>query len=143
MNRSTFLGALAVGLVAASAPGMGAAHQGQDSEEYKSTADTIVLLRDELSTTKGKEVTVMRLELPPGWVGGRHYHTGDVFVYVLEGAFVIDVEGAERKVFRAGEVYHEAVNAEMLARNASTTEPTRLILFQVRKQGEPLMIKAD
>jgi quercetin dioxygenase-like cupin family protein len=145
MNHKTFPGVLVVGLtvIAASALWAGEPDQDERGEAYVSTAKTIAVLRDDLSTIRGKEVNVMRLELPPGWVGERHYHTGDVFVYVLEGKFVVDVDGEDRKVFGPGEVYHEAVNTAMLARNASTTQRTRLILFQVGDKGEPLMMKAD
>ena len=89
-----------------------------------------------------KEGTVLRIELPVGWVAGRHYHTGDVFVCVISGEFVVDVEGQGRQQFRPGEVYHEAVNTTMQARNPSTTERTSLILFQIGGKGEPLMLVA-
>ena len=81
-------------------------------------------------------------EFPPGWVGGRHYHTGDVFVYVLEGTFVVDVEGEERQTFGPGQVYHEALNRVMQARNLSTAERTKILVFQVGDKGVPQMIKA-
>ena len=73
----------------------------------------------------GKEGTVLRIELPVGWVGGWHYHTGDVFVYVVSGEFVVDVEGQGRKQFRPGDVYHEAVNTTMQARNPSAKSGPR------------------
>jgi len=60
----------------------------------------------------------------------------------VSGEFVVDVEGQGRKQFRSGEVYHEAVNTTMQARNPSAMEPTTLILFQMAAKGEPLMIVA-
>ncbi len=143
MNHKAFVLVVGLMVIAASAPWAGEPDQDERGKAYVSTAKTAVVLRDDLSTIRGKEANVMRLELPPGWVGERHYHTGDVFVYVLEGKFVVDVDGEDRKVFGPGEVYHEAVNTPMRARNASTTERTRLILFQVGDKGEPLMMKAD
>ena len=96
------------------------------------------MLKEDLVALPGKEATVMELELPAGWVGEKHYHTGDVFVYVQEGRFVVDVEGQGRKSFDPGQVYHEAVNTSMQARNMSTSGRTRLLLFQVGNKGEPL-----
>jgi quercetin dioxygenase-like cupin family protein len=112
-------------------------------EEYKSTAKMAQLLRDDLTTIAGKEATVQAVELAPGWVGEKHFHTGDVFVYVQEGRFVVDVSGEGEKVFEPGQVYHEAINTVMQARNGAGGTPTRLLLFQVGSKGEPLMLKAQ
>lgn len=114
----------------------------QGREEYRSTADLTLVLQDALSAIEDKEAKVLRVVFPAGWVGERHYHTGDVFVYVLKGRFAVDVEGEQRQTFDPGEVYHEALNKVMQARNLSTTEPTELILFQVGDENEPLMIRA-
>ncbi len=114
----------------------------QEREEYVTTGEVTTLLQDSLFAIEGKEVNILMTEFPPGWVGGRHYHTGDVFVYVLEGTFVVDVEGEERQTFGPGQVYHEALNRVMQARNLSTAEPTKILVFQVGNKGELLMIKA-
>jgi quercetin dioxygenase-like cupin family protein len=120
----------------------GAQSQTGGREEYRTTAVQEIVLRSDLASVPGKEGTVLRLELPAGWTGDWHYHTGDVFVYVVEGQFVVDVEKEPRKQFGPGQVYHEAVNTSMQARNPSATERTRLILFQVGGKGEPLMFRA-
>lgn len=111
-------------------------------QEYVSTAPTRTALKDPLFAMPGKEAHVIEVTLPAGWVGPRHYHTGDVFVYVAAGQFTVDVDGEGRKVFEAGEVYHEARNTNMQARNQSATVETKLILFQVGDVGEPLMMMA-
>ena len=114
----------------------------QEREEYVTTGEVTTILQDPLFAIEGKEASISLTEFPPGWIGGRHYHTGDVFVYVLEGIFIVDVDGEERQTFRRGEVYHEALNRVMQARNFSTTEPTKILVFQVGDKGEPRMIKA-
>lgn len=110
--------------------------------EYKTSANQQTILKSDLVSVPGKEGTVLRVELEKGWVGDWHYHTGDVFVYVVSGQFAVDVEGQGRKQFGPGQVYHEAVNTTMQARNPSSTQPTVLILFQVGGKGEPLMLIA-
>lgn len=112
-------------------------------EEYVSTADLNTVLEDDLKAIEGMESRVLEVEFPAGWVGERHYHTGDVFVYVLEGELVVDVDGEGRLTFGPGEVYHEALNTVMQARNPRPDAGTRAILFQVGKEGEPLMIRAN
>ena len=102
-----------------------------------------ILLQDPLYAVPGKQAHLLRIEYPAGWIGERHYHTGDVFLYVLSGAFTVDVDGAERKTLRAGQAYHEALNKVMQARNASTTEPTTILLFRVGNQGERTTVISD
>lgn len=148
MKRLTciYAATLAVlGGLIASVPDASAQSKGSDKrkEEYVSTAKATPLLQAELQAFPGKEVQVLEYELAPGWVGGRHYHTGDVFVYIREGEFVVDVDGQGRKTFGPGQVYHEPVNVKMTARNGATNKPTRILLFQVGNKAEPLMIKAD
>lgn len=132
MGTAMLLGIVAVSTISAQEP----------RKEYVSTADMTTVLRSDLVAISGKEAHILRVELPAGWIGGRHYHTGDVFVYVVDGEFVVDVDEEGRKTFGSGEVYHEAVNKVMQARNPSTTVRTKLILFQVSDKGEPLMIMA-
>lgn len=89
------------------------------SKEYVTIAKQEAVLKSDLISVPGKEGTVLRVDLPRGWIGDWHYHTGDVFVYVISGQFAVDVEGEGRKQFGPGHVYHEAVNTTMRARNPS------------------------
>lgn len=116
--------------------------QAETREEYVATAKLNLVLQDDLKALPGTEARILEVEFPAAWVGERHYHTGDVFVYVLQGEFVVDVEGQGRLRFGPGEVYHEALNTVIQARNPSTEVPTKVILLQVGEKGEPLMIRA-
>jgi len=112
------------------------------AEEYKSKAQKTKLLYTKLDSGKDLEARVIRFDFPPGYVGGKHYHPGDVFVYVQKGSFTVKVDG-EMHAFKAGEVYRELPNVPMLASNGSTTEETTIIVFQVGAVGEPVMVKAE
>jgi quercetin dioxygenase-like cupin family protein len=101
------------------------------------------LLADPLAAAPGKQAHLLRIVYPPGWVGRRHYHTGDVFLYVLEGRFTVEVDGGKQTTIGPGEVYHEAVRTVMQARNPSQSQPTKLLLFQVGGQGERLTVITD
>jgi quercetin dioxygenase-like cupin family protein len=114
-----------------------------DHEQPHGRSKQEILLQDPLHAIPGKQAHLLRIEYPPGWVGQRHYHTGDVFLYVLSGAFTVDVDGAKRTTIRAGESYHEALDKVMQARNASATEPTTILLFQVGNQGERMTVVTD
>jgi quercetin dioxygenase-like cupin family protein len=76
-------------------------------------------------------------------VGGKHYHTGPVYVYVLEGSFTVDEQGKPRQTFTAGQLYEEPIGTPMQARNISTSEQLTILLFQVHIPGEPLAYRVE
>ena len=86
-------------------------------QEYKSKAKVTSLLQKPLDGVEGKEVIIKHFDIPPGFVGGKHYHPAPVFVYVLEGEFTIETEGKGRQTFKAGELYQEPIGSPMRGRN--------------------------
>ena len=106
-------------------------------------ADKKTLIDEPLHGMEARIVTIDHLTVPPGWIGGKHYHTGPVYVYVLEGSFTIDEQGKERRTFKAGELYKEPIGVPMQARNPNASEPLKVLVFQVTPRGEPQMVKAD
>jgi len=142
MRRRLSMLGVAIGIISSAAIAADT-HGASDKEEYKSTAEQTPLLRSELEALPGNEVTIMRIDFPAGWTGGKHYHTGDVFLYVLEGELVLEFEGQEPETLGPGKAYHESVNKVMTALNPSTTQGAKVIVFQVGAKDEPLMIKAE
>ena len=106
-------------------------------------ADIRTLISEPLHGVEAQIATIDHYTLPPGWVGGKHYHTGPVYVYVLEGSFTIDEQGKERQTFRQGELYKEPIGLPMQALNLNAAEPLKLVVFQVTPKGEPKMVKSD
>ena len=132
-----------LGLLLAGAFSLGAAF-GQDAQaaEYKSKATVKSLVEVPLVGVEGQTVIIKHVTFPPGFVGGRHFHPGAVFVYVLEGQLTI--ETMERTItISEGEVYQEVPQMVMLARNVSASQTTKIVLFQVGETGKPMMIKAQ
>jgi quercetin dioxygenase-like cupin family protein len=144
MDRSAIAMSLIVagGLIAASMGGQETL--AAEKEAYVSPgADKTTLINESLHGVKARIMTIDRHTMPAGWVGGKHYHTGPVYVYVLEGSFTIDEQGKERRTFKAGELYKEPIGAPMQARNLNASEPLKLLVFQVTPKGEPLMVKVE
>jgi quercetin dioxygenase-like cupin family protein len=142
MTRTTAFRLALVGAAAWGALGIGAPSAQERRETYVPPARMERLSQREVPDQQAV-VTIDRYTLDAGYVGGRHYHTGPVTVYVLEGAFTIDEDGKPRRTFRAGETYEEPVGTPMQARNLSADGPTRILVVQVTKPGEPLMYRAD
>jgi quercetin dioxygenase-like cupin family protein len=109
--------------------------------EYKSKAEVKSLYEGVLSGVDGKIVIVKHFTLSAGFVGGKHFHPGNVFVYVLEGEFTVETEKGSLTV-RAGEVYPEVPGMVMRAKNLSTSGPHKIVVFQVGDTGKPMMVKA-
>ena len=134
---------LLIEAIAASAFGAFAVSAQEKKEAYVPTAEVKTLLDKPLPGVEGQQVTVLHGTFPPGWLGGRHYHSGPVYVYVLEGSFTVDEQGKPRQTITAGQLYEEPIGTPMQARNVNTSQPLKILLFQVNRHGEPLAYKAD
>ena len=99
------------------------------------------LLKQSLDGMDGMEANVVLFEVEPGFETERHIHPGHLFIFVLEGAIKIDLEGEDEPIrIAAGKAAYEPANTPMVGRNASSTEGARFVVFQVGEAGEPLMV---
>ena len=92
-----------------------------------------------LADSPGKEGIVLTVSYPPGGVSPAHRHNADVFVYVLEGAVVMQVAGGKEMTLSAGQTFYESPSdIHSVSRNASATAPAKILVFAVKAQGAPL-----
>ena len=103
-------------------------------------AKTTVLFTQKLEGLPGFSVQVVLVEGPPGWVGGRHYHPGHVFVYMLDGTYQLNYDDLTSRTVLPGEVFYEAPNSVMRSKNGSSTEWVRDIVFQILRDGQPAAV---
>ena len=91
-------------------------------------------------TMDGWEVTVSYVDYAPGRVGAAHRHPGFVLAYVLEGAVVARISGqGEEKTYTAGQMFYEQPGAtHEVSKNASQTQPARLLAMIFAKKGSTL-----
>ena len=134
MKLPTFARPAFASLVAAAAlVGATGGAQAQAKAEIKDVMKTA------LSVPAAQEVTVRRYDVPPGWATSEHYHTGHMFLYVVEGTGTMETEGQSRTA-RAGEVLQQLPNKHMVMRNASTSERLKFVLFQVGATEAPVVV---
>jgi quercetin dioxygenase-like cupin family protein len=100
------------------------------------------LLNLDLVEIKDNEMHVWVADIAPGAATGRHSHPTPRFVYVIEGAVILELDGKVPQVFKAGQAYAEMPNEVHNFRNASTTEPAKALGFQYAGKGKPLQINA-
>jgi quercetin dioxygenase-like cupin family protein len=101
-------------------------------------AEVKALLTRPLPDLPGKEVAMATVTYPPGGATGPHRHDSDTFVYVLEGALVMQVDGGKEVTLRAGDTFYESpTDIHRISRNASSTAPAKFLVFAIKNQGVP------
>jgi len=128
----TALGALA-GMIAEPTP---------DARAQSSQAGPVTrteIFRQALPDVRGKEVIVVSIEYAPGTGSTKHRHPGPVFAYVARGAIVSQLGTDAPVTYSEGEMWYEAPGAiHSISRNASATEPAKLIAFFVADKKQVL-----
>jgi len=92
------------------------------------------LPRDEKQT-----VRVMTATFKPGDKTVYHTHRFPVTVYVLEGAFTLELDGRAPITVKAGEALVEPPKVAMTGYNRSATEPTKVVIFYVSANDTPFL----
>jgi quercetin dioxygenase-like cupin family protein len=107
------------------------------------TGTAAALVTKPLTDVPGKEGMVQIVNFAPGETSERHRHNADLFVYVLEGSIVTQLEGEAPKTLKAGEVFTESPSdIHTVSRNASATKPAKLLVFFVKAAGAPPTVLA-
>ena len=102
------------------------------------------LLSKQLADIPGKEVVALTVEYAPGASDPVHRHDAHVFVYVLEGAVVMQVKGGQEVRLAPGQTFYESPNdVHVVGRNASTTERAKFLAFFVKDAGAPVLVPAQ
>jgi quercetin dioxygenase-like cupin family protein len=100
------------------------------------------LLKLDLGEIKDSEMHVWVADIAPGAATGRHAHPTPRFVYVIEGAVVVELDGKPPQTFRTGQAFAEMPNEIHNLRNASVTESARALGFQYARKDQPLQSNA-
>ncbi|MEP7172622.1 MAG: cupin domain-containing protein [Aestuariivirga sp.] len=85
------------------------------------------------------EVRVLTASFKPGDKTVTHTHDYPVTVYVVEGAFTLELKGQPPKTIKAGEAMVEPPNTEMTGYNRSAAEETKVVIFYVSTPDGPFL----
>jgi quercetin dioxygenase-like cupin family protein len=97
------------------------------------------LLNKELVGVPGRELLMLTVEYLPGGASLPHRHDAQVFVYVLQGAVVMQVAGSSAVTLRKGQTFYEGPNdVHVVSANASKTTPAKILVFIVKDKGKPV-----
>jgi quercetin dioxygenase-like cupin family protein len=91
-----------------------------------------------LPTDDKQTVRVMTATFKPGDKTVYHTHRFPVTVYVLEGAFTLELEGRPPLTVKAGEAMVEPPKVPMTGYNRTATE-TKVVIFYVSTNDTPFL----
>lgn len=88
-----------------------------------------------------KEAVMITVDYPPGASDPAHRHNAQVFVYVLEGSIIMQVEGRPPVMLTPGQTFYEGPNdVHVGGRNASDTKPAKFLVFFLKQKGAPILV---
>jgi len=111
-----------------------------------------VIFARELSDIPGKNLVVVRLEIPPKSAEqapasdphAGHTHPGSVYVYVVKGSIRFGIEGQPAQVLRAGESAFEPAGAiHTILESTSTAKPASAIAVMIVPDGTPILTPVE
>ena len=106
------------------------------------TARPELVLKEAVSgMPKGEkqEVRVLTASFKPGDKTVFHTHRFPVTVFILEGAFTLELDGRAPVVVKAGQAFVEPPNVKMTGYNRSSTEALRLVIFYTSDPDTPFL----
>jgi quercetin dioxygenase-like cupin family protein len=100
------------------------------------------LMKQTLGDVPGREVIMLTLDIPPGGGSPAHRHPGAYnFGYVLEGAYKYKLDNGAETVATKGQTFYESPGQlHAVSRNASETEPAKVLVVVVNEIGKPLTV---
>ena len=104
------------------------------------------VFEDEMPNVPGKSLIAFEVEYPAGAASPSHTHPKSAFIYayVLSGEILSAVDDEQPRIYRAGEGWYEVPGAHhRVSRNASTTEPAKLLAIFVMNPGERQVVFPD
>src|ERR1700754_3386844 len=138
MNKRVLFLLLAVGSLSAFGSALAFSSVSAFSNANAQAGKPTTLLTKDLPDVPGKEGMIETVDFAPGEVSQPHRHNSDVFVYVLEGSIITQVKGGSPLTVRAGDVFYESpTDIHTVSRNASETQPAKLLVFYVKTKGAP------
>ncbi len=116
----------------------------QAGEDAPSSQVSGIISQPLSSDLAGRLVKVVSVVYPPSGASSPHRHPAEVFVYVEEGSVVAQIEDGEEVTYTAGQIFYEPpMVLHRVSRNASETEPAKVIAFLIIEDGKPAVIPEE
>jgi len=101
-----------------------------------SAAAVTMLMQQNLTPLDNQEALVLTVRYEAGGSSKPHRHNADVFVYMLEGSVVMQIEGGKEVILKPGETFHESRDdVHTVSKNASAIEPATFLVFIIKDKN--------
>ena len=112
------------------------------AHETVAPSEKVTVLQDQmLKNVPGKKALMIEVDYKPGQSSIAHKHEGTAMAYVLSGAVTSQVKGEKERTYKTGEYWYEAAGSEhLVSKNASATQPAKLLVFMVLAPEEKVLI---
>jgi quercetin dioxygenase-like cupin family protein len=108
-------------------------------------SEKVTILQDQmLKNAPGKKALMIEVDYKPGQSSIAHKHQGTAMAYVLSGEIISQVKGEKAITYKAGEFWYEPAGSEhLVSKNASATQPAKLLVFMVLAPDEKVLIPLE
>ena len=108
-------------------------------------SEKVTILQDEaLKNVPGKKALMIEVDYKPGQSSIAHKHEGTAMAYVISGTIISQVKGGNAITYKAGEYWYEPAGSEhLVSKNASATQPAKLLVFMVLSPDEKVLIPLE
>ena len=96
------------------------------------------VFQTDVADATNREIVVVEVVYPPGVESASHRHNAHTVVYVLEGRVTMQVAGGDPVTLGEGEVFYETPDdIHTVSKNASDTEPAKILVYFLKERGAP------
>ena len=107
-------------------------------ETAASQAAVAPLMQQDLAGDTRHEVVMLTVSYPPSGSSLPHRHDAQVFVYVLEGQLIMQVQGRAPVTLHAGETFYESPgDIHVVSKNGSDAVPAKFLVFMIKEKSRP------
>jgi quercetin dioxygenase-like cupin family protein len=103
----------------------------------------IEVLRSPVEGLPSHQGAISTVEMPPESATGKHSHPGQEYVYVVNGAVILEAQGAAPVTLGAGQALVIPANQVHVARNASKTEAAKVVVVGLVPNGKEATVPAE
>jgi len=108
---------------------------------FAQDAQITPLMSKDLPEFPGKEGQMIVVVYPPGASDPIHRHNAHAFVYVLEGAVVMQLKGGKEITLTPGQTFYEGPNdVHVVGRNASAKMPAKFVVLLLKNKDAPALV---
>lgn len=108
---------------------------------FAQDAQVTPLMSKDLPDYPGKEAAMITVVYPPGASDPIHRHNAHAFVYVLEGAVVMQLKGGKEITLTPGQTFYEGPDdIHVIGRNPSTTKPAKFVVLLLKNKDAPVLV---